>query len=198
MEEFSSILKHFEPTIFLSAEEKNVFISVLKVSKIKRKQFLEQPGYISRHRTYVVNGAFRVFFIGNNGEEHTISLAVDDGWTGDAASFFLQEPATLFVEAIEDSTVIQWNYESDQLLLKNISQFPLLMMQKSQQIAIMIQRRVVAHLTQSAEERYNEFADKYPDLLQRFPLYVIASYLGMTREFLSKIRNQKISSKTNS
>jgi CRP-like cAMP-binding protein len=192
MEEFSLILRHIEQSASLSLEEKEFFLSVLRKNRIRRKQFLEQPGYISKYRTYIVKGAFRAFFVDKDGEEHTISLAIDDGWTGDAASFFLQEPASLFVEAVEDSTIIQWNYESDKLLLKHIAPYALLMMQKSQQIAIMIQKRLMAHQTLSAEERYNEFEDKYPAYLQRFPLYIIASYLGMTREFLSKIRNHKL------
>jgi CRP-like cAMP-binding protein len=132
---------------------------------------------------------------GIDGQEHTISLAVDDSWIGDPGSFFFQEPASLFVEAIEDCTLIQWSYESEQMLLERIPQFAKIMMQRSQQIAIMIQQRVISQLSLSAEERYEEFAKKYPVFMQRIPLYIIASYLGMTREFLSKIRNQKITPK---
>jgi CRP-like cAMP-binding protein len=107
----------------------------------------------------------------------------------------LQQPATSFVEALEDSTLIQWSYESEQMLLKAIPQFALVMMRRSQQIAVTIQQRVISHLSLSAEQRYEEFARQYPELLLRIPLYIIASYLGMTREFLSKIRNQKAAPK---
>ena len=195
MKDFSSILNHIASYTTFNDQDKEIFISVLSVKRLKRKQLLEQPGNISKYRNYVVEGALRAFFIGNDGQEHTLSLAVDDGWIGDPASFLLQEPATLFVEAIEDSTLIQWSYESEQLLLQRIPQYALLMMQRSQHIAVMIQRRVISHLSLSAEQRYEEFLKNYPELLQRIPLYVIASYLGMTREFLSKIRNQKTGSK---
>ena len=191
MQHFSFILKHIEPHFILTEVEKELFTSVLKVKNVKRKQFIEQPGFVSKYRNYVVTGALRALFTGSDGSEHTISLAVDDGWIGDACSFLSQEPATLFIEATEDCTLIQWSYESEQMLLKNIPQYALLMMQKSQQIACRIQQRVISHLNLTAEQRYKEFAQKYPDYLQRFPLYVIASYLGITREFLSKIRNQK-------
>lgn len=196
MRDFSLILNHIAPHINFNDEEKEIFISVLKIKKVKRKEFLEQPGYVSKYRSYIVKGAFRGFFIGIEGQQHTISLAVDDGWTGDPESFLMQEPATLFIEAHEDSTLIQWSYESEQMLLKKIPSFSMVMMKRAQQIAVMIQRRVISQLSLSAEERYEEFAEKYPAFLQRFPLYVIASYLGMTREFLSKIRNQKITSKS--
>jgi CRP-like cAMP-binding protein len=191
MQDFSSILNHIAPLITLSEEDKGLFISVLKVKKMKRKQFLEQPGYVSKYRSYVVEGAFRAFFIGADGHEHTIALAIEDRWIGDPGSFLLREPATLFVEAIEDSTVIQLSYESEQLLLKKIPQYASLLMESSQRIAVALQQRIISHISLSAEERYEEFAKKHPTLLQRIPLYIIASYLGMTREFLSKIRNQK-------
>ena len=196
MHDFSSILNHIAPHITFNDEEKALFISVLRIKKVKRKELLEQPGYVSKYRTFVVEGALRGFFIGIDGQQHTISLAVDDGWTGDPGSFLMQEPATLFIEAIEDSTLIQWSYESEQMLLEKIPQFSMVMMKRAQQIAVRIQRRVTSQLSLTAEERYEEFAKKYPAFLQRFPLYVIASYLGMTREFLSKIRNQRTGSKS--
>ena len=195
MQEFSSILNHIAKHVTFNEEEKELFISVLRITKVKRKQLVEQPGRVSNYRNYVVEGVLRGYFMGNEGQEHTISLAVDDGWIGDPGSFLYQEPATLYIEALEDSTLIQWSYESEQMLLKKIPPFAMVMMQRAQQIAVMIQRRVISQLSLSAEERYDEFANKYPAFIQRIPLYVIASYLGMSREFLSKIRNQKINSK---
>jgi CRP-like cAMP-binding protein len=195
MQDFTAILNHIAPHINLNEEEKKYFTSLLKIKKVKRKQFVEQPGFISKYRTYVAEGALRAYFIGNDGQEHTISLAVEDWWIGDPGSFLFQEPATLFIEALEDSTLIQWSYESEQLLLEKIPQFPMVMMQRWQRTAVMVQRRVISNLSLSAEERYEEFAKNYPTFIKRIPLYIIASYLGMTREFLSKIRNQKITSK---
>lgn len=166
---------------------------MLRTKKVKRKQLIEQPGFVSTHRTYVVAGAFRAYVVGADGQEHTLSLAIDNGMIGDPGSFLLQEPATLFVEALEASTIIQWSYANEQILLEKIPQFSVAMMRRAQLIALTIQRRVIAQLSLSAEERYNEFAQNHPLLLQRIPLYIIASYLGMSREFLSKIRQQKIS-----
>jgi CRP-like cAMP-binding protein len=191
MHDFRPLLEHISQYIKLSDEETELLISVLKIKHIKRKGFLVQPGEISKHRSFVVKGAFQTYLIGADGQEHSISLAIEGGWTGDPGSFLLQESASFFVEAMEDCTLIQWSYDSEKMLLSTIPKFPMVMMERAQQIAVMIQRRVISRLTLSAEQRYKEFAKNHPLFLQRFPLYVIASYLGMTREFLSKIRNQK-------
>lgn len=195
MQDFTSIFNHIALHVTLTDQDKELFMSMLRLKKVKRKQLIEQPGFVSTHRSYVVTGAFRAYFVDTNGQEHTLSLAVDDWMIGDPGSFLLQEPATLFVEAIEDSTIIQWSYDSEQVLVEKIPQFSVAMMKRAQQIAVMIQRRVVSLLSLTAEERYEEFAQQYPAFVQRIPLYIIASYLGMTREFLSKIRNQKSSPK---
>ncbi|MGC4041959.1 MAG: Crp/Fnr family transcriptional regulator [Flavobacterium sp.] len=191
------LIQHVTKELDLSDEEQAYFASRLTVKKIKKKQFIEQPGFISKYRSFVVQGSMRAYIIGNDGQEHTISLAIEDWWIGDPGSFLFQEPATLFVEALEDSIIIQWSYESEMLFLEKIPQFQKVLMQRWQRTAVMIQRRVISNLSLSAEERYEEFAKSYPDFIQRIPLYIIASYLGMTREFLSKIRNQKINSKNN-
>lgn len=193
--DFSSFLHHIAQHVSLTQPEKELFVSMLRVKKVQRKQLIEQPGFISNYRTFVVTGAFRAYFVSPDGQEHTISLAIDNGMIGDPGSFLLQEPATLFVEALETSTIVQWSYESEQILLEKIPQFSVAMMRRATQIALTIQRRVIAQLSLSAEERYDEFVQNHPLLLHRIPLYIVASYLGMTREFLSKIRKQKRISK---
>jgi CRP-like cAMP-binding protein len=193
MHNFHPLLDHILQYIKPSDEETELLTSVLRVKHIKRKGFLVQPGEISKHRSYVVKGALRTYLIGADGQEHSISLAIEGGWTGDPGSFLLQEPASFFVEAIENCTLIQWSYDSEKMLLSKIPWFSIVMMERAQQIAVIIQRRVISRLTLTAEQRYEEFAKDHPAFLQRFPLYVIASYLGMTREFLSKIRNQNLS-----
>jgi CRP-like cAMP-binding protein len=190
--EILALLNHIAPHITLNEEEKAFYASLWIVKKVKRRHFIEQPGYTSRNRTYVVEGALRAYFIGHDGQEHTVSLAVEDWWIGDPGSFFFQEPATLYVETLEDCVLLQLSYENEQLLLEKIPAFEKYFNVRWQRIAIMMQRRIISNLSLSAKERYEEFEKKYPKFIQRIPLYIIASYLGMTREFLSKIRNEKI------
>jgi CRP-like cAMP-binding protein len=195
MTEIQALLNNISPHITLTEEEKQYYASLWTIKKVKRKYLIEQPGVVSRYRTYVVKGALRGYVIGDNEQEHTISLAVEDWWIGDPGSFYYREPATLYVEALEDCILLQLSYENEQLLLEKIPAFEHYFMLRWQRIAIMVQRRVISNLKLSAEKRYEEFADRYPAFIQRIPLYIIASYLGMTREFLSKIRNQKINAK---
>jgi CRP-like cAMP-binding protein len=190
MDDVSPLINYVTKQMPLAKEEEDFFASLLRVKKVKRKQFIDQPGFVSKYRNYVVKGALRAYIIGNDGQEHTIAFAIEDGFIGDPGSFLSQEPATLFVEAIEDSEVIQMSYENEQKLLETISKFHSYFRLATLHVAVNIQKRVLSNISQSAEERYDEFAKEYPQLLQRFPLYMIASYLGMTREFLSKIRNK--------
>jgi len=191
MSDVSPLLNYVAKQLPLSKAELDFFASLLRAKKIKRKQFLDQPGFVSRYRNYVVKGALRAYIVGDDGEEHTIGLAIENGFIGDHGSFLSQEPATLFVEAIEDSEIIQMSHENEQQLLEKVPKFHSYFRVKTLQVAVNIQKRVLSNISQSAEKRYKGFEKEYPQLLQRFPLYMIASYLGMTREFLSKIRNNR-------
>ncbi len=187
-----NILKHISSDLALNTDELNLFVSILNEKVISRKQLLDKPGIISKHRNYILQGAFRSFIIDNNGFEQTVSLAIDDGWTGDAVSFNSQKPSNMYVEAVEKSTVLQWNYKDELMLFEKIPAFNKLMMKKTQEIGDSLQQRLIFQITSSAEQRYEKFLNENPMYFQRFPLHIIASYLGMSREFLSKIRNSKI------
>src|ERR1700743_1216010 len=177
--------------IDLSVDEQDFFISLLKVRKLKRKQLIDHPGHISRNRNYVVKGALRGYVIDTDGKDHTISLAIEDWFIGDPGSYMSQEPGSLFVEAMEDCTLVQISFENEQLLLEKCPKFERYFKIMAHRTAVSVQKRVIANISQSAEERYANFLQKYPQLVNRFPIYIIASYLGMSREFLSKIRNQR-------
>jgi hypothetical protein len=191
----SSLVRYVSGQIPLTEKEEIFFASLWKVTRVKRKQLLDQPGFVSRYRSHVVSGAFRAYITGNDGQEHTIALAVEGWYIGDPASYFIQEPATFYVEAVEDSIVLQLSYENEQLLLTEIPKFYGFFKTRAERTVASLQVRLLSSLSQTAEERYDQFARKYPELLERFPLYTIASYLGMTREFLSRIRNNKINAK---
>lgn len=192
MDDFTSIIKNVSRYINFTEEEKQIFTSQLRIVKVKKKQFIEQPGFVSKYRNYIVKGAMRAYVIGNDGQEHTISLAIEDWYICDLGSFISQEPATLFTEAMEDCVLIQLSYEGEQILLKNLPKFQNYLLVRLHQIAANMQKQILSGISHSAEQRYHQFAERYPHFLQRFPLHIIASYLGMTREFLSKIRNNKI------
>jgi CRP-like cAMP-binding protein len=141
----------------------------------------------------VVKGAFRGYLVDNEGKEHTLSFAIEDWWISDYSSLIYQEPATLFVEALEDSVLIQIEYEDEQKFLKEIPKLEKFERIITQRSLAFQQKRLLSNFTKTAEERYDEFMAKYSAIAKRVPQYALASYLGFSTEYLSKIRNRKIS-----
>ncbi len=171
-------------------------LAAFTIKKFKKKQFIIQPGFVAQHRYFVVKGAVRAFIIDDNGTEHTIQLAIADWWISDYNSYIFQKPATMFVAPLEDTTVLQISYEAEMKLKHTDHKFETLFRIMAERSAAFFQRRIISSLSQTAEERYKEFADTYPSLVQQLPQYAIASYLGMTTEFLSRIRNQRLKKKS--
>lgn len=194
MSEFDPIIKNVSRFIELTKEEEGIFGDHLRIIKAKKKQFIVQPEFTCQYRSFIVKGALRAYLLGNDGQEHTIALAIEGWWISDFSSYINQEPATLFVEALEDSTLIQLSYKNEQALYEKIPKFERFFRINAQRGGAAVQKRMLWRLSKTAEERYDEFATRYPDFLQRFPQFIIASYLGMTTQFLSKIRNQKTKS----
>ena len=104
MDEYTPIINYISRYVELTKDETNHLISFLKVNRIKKRQFIVQPGFVCKHKSYVVKGAFRAYLLDNEGKEHTLAFAIEDWWISDYSSLINQEPATLFVEAIEDSS----------------------------------------------------------------------------------------------
>lgn len=189
-------IKYIQRIVSLSEEEMAEFLAAFKSKNVKKKQFIIQPDFIAQHRTYVLQGAFRSYVIDQDGIDHTIQFALEDWWVSDYNSFIYQKPATMFVVALEDSTVLQIDYKTEQQLKASNHKFETFFRTAAERTAAFHQRRIISALTRSAEERYNDFLTTYPSAVQRLPQYVLASYLGMTTEFLSKIRNQKVKKKS--
>ncbi|KAF0138930.1 MAG: cyclic nucleotide-binding protein [Stygiobacter sp.] len=191
MDEFLEIKKYVARHIQLTEEEENYFVSLLRVLKVKKKQFIVQPEFTCKYRNYVVKGAMRAYLVNNKAQEHTIAFAIEDWWISDYYSYINQVPATLFVEALEDTTLIQIDYNTEQLLMETVPKFERFFRIITQRSFAFLQKRMLSNLSKTAEERYNEFMEKYPSIANRVPQYALASYLGFSTEFLSKIRNKQ-------
>lgn len=192
MENLSPFIENVNQKIRLSTENMDRLTAAFQIVKVKKKQLLIQPGFVAKYRIYVLKGAFHSYVIDEKGNEHTIQIAVEDWWITDYNSYVNQTAATQFVEALENSIILQIDHHTEQQLKDTNWEFATLFRLMAERTAAYLARRTVSNLTQSAEERYNEFATKYPQILQRLPQYALASYLNMTREFLSKIRNDKV------
>ena len=192
----NKIAAYIDKFVKLTEEEKELFSSCFKEVKIKKRQFIVQPNFIAKHRQYVLKGAFRAYVVADEGQEHTITFAIDDWWITDYNSYIFQQPATMFVVALEDSIILQLDYEKEQELKLQNHKFETFFRIVAERGLASQQRRIISNLTQTAEERYETFSNKYPQIVQRVPQYALASYLGMTTEFLSRIRNKRVSKKS--
>ena len=186
----TKIIGHINRFIELTNEEAEQFAACFKEVNIKKRQFIVQPNFIPKYRNFILSGAMRGYVIGKNGEEHTILLGIENWWMNDTVSYIYQQPASMFVVALEDSILLQLSFEKEQELKKAHHHYETFFRIVAELGHTFQQRRLIANLTLSAKDRYENFLEKYPLLVQRVPQYALASYLGMTTEFLSRIRNQ--------
>ena len=196
MEEYQSLIHHIQNRISLSEEEMHQFVSEFKITKIKKRQFIIQPDFVAKYRSYVVKGALRGYVVNDQGQEHTISFAIEDWWISDYNSYIYQQPATMFVVALEDAILLQIDFETETKLKNANPKFETFFRITAERTAAFFQRRIIMNLTSTAEERYDTFIENFPLIVKRVPQYVLASYLGMSTEFLSKIRNNKLKKKS--
>ncbi len=180
----------------LSSHETEEFANAFEEVIVKKRQFIVQPGFTAQYRHFVSEGAFRCYVVGDNGSDHTISFAIEDWWITDYNSYIYQKPATMFVLALEDSVILRIPYEKEHELKKANHKFETIFRIMAERGLAFYQRRVTSNLTLSAEERYDNFMKRYAHIAQRLPQYALASFLGMTPEFLSKIRNNKVHKKS--
>lgn len=192
----NKIIEYVNQFVHLTDEEAEIFPDAFKEVKVKKRQFIVQPNFTVKNRNFVLNGAFRAYVVDDNGQDNTIAFAIEQWWITDYNSYILQKPATMFVVALEDSIVLEISYEKEQLLKQENHKFETFFRIRAERTAAFMQQRIISNLTQTAEERYENFIQKYPQITQRVPQYALASYLGMTTEFLSRIRNKKATKKT--
>ncbi|AZQ43497.1 Crp/Fnr family transcriptional regulator [Nonlabens ponticola] len=190
MQDYQNILNNIKRYVDLDERDEREFTGLLRTTRVKKRQFIVQPNFVCHHQTYVKKGALRSYFISDAGMEHTIQFAVEDWFISDFNSYVNQEPASLFVEALEDCIVHQISYEDTEQLCASNHKFERFFRLVAQKSFAYSQRRVLSNLNNTAQERYLEFLKLYPNIVQRVPQYMLASYLGMTAEFLSKIRKR--------
>lgn len=192
----NKIVEYISRYVSLTDEEAEQFSSSFREVKIRKRQFIVQPNFTVKHRHFVLQGAFRAYVVGDEGHDHTIAFAIEDWWITDYNSYILQKPATMFVVALEDSIILEISHEKEQQLKQGNHKFETFFRIRAERTAAFMQQRIIANLTQTAEERFEYFVERYPSIVQRLPQYALASYLGMTTEFLSRIRNKRTHKKS--
>lgn len=186
------ILNNIAKHISLDREEISYFVSLLKQVEVSKKQFILKEGQICKIISFVHSGILRAYYPDNEGKEATIMFAVADWWITDMFCFVNKQPAMLNIEAVENSTIFQLQKDDLDRLYARVPKFERFFRIIMQNAYIREQLRVLQNLSLSAEERYNNFLSKYPQVAKQVTQKQIASYLGITPEFLSTIRGNKI------
>ena len=184
------LISYFSKYIVLTSEEIAFINSVFKERKIRRRQFILQEGDICRLNTFVVEGCFKMYMVDSTGKEHNLQFAVENWWIGDIGSFHSGEPSKLYIEALENSIILQIQKADLLKLFVDYPRFNRVFRVLSENALVNLQKRVLQNISSTAEERYLDFIDKYPYFFNRISNVQIASYLGVTPEFLSTIRKR--------
>ncbi|HEY0742338.1 MAG TPA: Crp/Fnr family transcriptional regulator [Chryseosolibacter sp.] len=184
------ILNYISRYIQLDAEEEKYFLSILRSRKYLKRQFVVQAGDECKYETYVVKGCLKAYFVDPDGNSHIIQFAVEDWWISDMDSLMNGTPATFNIDAVEDTEVLQIERTDFNTLFERIPKFNVMYRTMLMKAFVAHQRRIVDNLCKPAKDRYLDFVKRYRNIEQRVPQHQIASYLGMTPEFLSQIRRK--------
>jgi CRP-like cAMP-binding protein len=188
--EFELLLTNISRQIDLDAREVEYLKSVVQFRKLRRRQYLVQAGDVCKFDTFVAKGCLRAYYVDNDGNDHLLQFAPEDWWISDLHSFLTQTPAWLNVDALEESELIQLDKPGLEKLYQTVPKFERYFRIMLQKAFIAHQQRILQNISLTADERYLLFRQKFPSLEQRIPQHQIASYLGITPEFLSKIRKK--------
>lgn len=174
--------------VSLTPEEEDVCRSLFIPKKLRKRQYLLQEGDVCKYTAFIEKGALRVYTIDDKGWEHVMQFGIEGWWVSDLYSFLTGEPSTYTIEALEDCELLLINQAAEEELLQKVPKFERYMRILVQGAYIALQRRMMTSMALSAEEKYLRMVSTYPDIVQRVPQHMIASYLGITPETLSRIR----------
>lgn len=185
---FENINKYVQKSAVFNDKELARMNELLQVKRFPKKTYLLQEGEVCNFEGYINKGCVRTYFINENGFEVTLMFSVEDWWIGDITSFYEQKPSNFFIETPEECEIMLFNPVTKEMLLAEIPKFERvfrIMMQRSLSATI---NRLISTITKPAQEKYLDFIQRYPTIPQRVPQHYIASYLGISPEFLSKVR----------
>ena len=187
---YEQILHNVARHITLTSAERDYFVSILQHRKFRKRQYMLQAGRTDRYENFVIKGLLRAYSVDSRGQEHIVMFAPEDWWISDLYSVIAETPATLNIDAMEDTEVLSIEKPDLEELFLKAPKFERLFRILLQNAFIAQQQRILNSISQTAEERYLQFRTKYADIEQRVPQHQIASYLGITPETLSRIRRQ--------
>ena len=177
-------------TISLTDEEFDFCKTLFSPKKLRKRQYLLQDGDVCKYTAFVEKGLLRTYSIDEKGNEPILQFSMEGWWVADLYSFFTGEPSQFNVEALEDCELLLITEPSWNILLEKIPAFERYFRIIIQNNLIAMQRRLLGSMSETAEEKYTKLIATFPTCIQRMPQHMIASYLGISRETLSRIRSQ--------
>lgn len=190
--EIKPLIEYINQFVVMSPEEELILSKYVTCRNYLKKQYVLQQGDICTHESFVIKGCLNTFFVNDEGDKFVGSFAVENWWVVDLESFINQTPADFNIQCLENCTLAQISRQNSQLLYEKIPKLERVFRMMLQQAFCFSQRRIVNNLSKAAKDRYLDFKKQFPEIERRVPQYLIASYLGITREFLSKIKAQTI------
>lgn len=186
---YSPLIMNILQLVDLDEQEIEFIESRLIVTKLRKKSFLLREGEVCRYKNYLVKGCVATYYIDEAGRERVSYFADRDHWSNDLHSYFTSSPATMFMQALEDSELLQLSKPDLDTIFSKVPKMERFFRIRYQNSLIVQQQRILQGQFETAEQKYLAFRKKFPDLEQRIPLKYIASYLGITQQFLSVLRS---------
>lgn len=185
------LLDYFQKVIRLNNDEKQLVTELFKPRLYRKRQYVLQEGDICNQFNFIVRGCLRMYKVDDKGNTHILQFASENWWLGNIGSFHERKPSELNIDAIEDTMVLQISYDNLTLLYTNAPKFDRIFRVLIENSFVSLQKRLLQNISSTAEERYHSFLDSYSHLSNRLPQTQIASFLGITPEFLSRLRNRQ-------
>lgn len=184
------LLNYFQKTYSLNHEEKKLVEENFQPRLYRKRQYVLQEGDVCKHMNFVVRGCLRMYAIDEKGLTHILQFASENWWITDIGSFYEKKESQLNIDALEDTMVLQISFENlTSKLFDKTSKFDRIFRVLIENSHVALQKRLLQNISSTAEERYLSFIQTYPQLSNRLPQTQIAAYLGITPEFVSRIRN---------
>jgi CRP-like cAMP-binding protein len=190
-EDFIAYLRQHLP--MLTTEQIELIRSVTVERKVRRKERLLQAGEVCQYKLFVIRGLLRTYHVTEAGHEYAMKFTTEEGFLTDPDSYAHQTPSKFCIDALEPSDVLMWHHDDFEGLRAAIPELNAFAEQMISRSSIDAQKRILLSISSTPEERYLNFITTYPDIFQRVPLHMVASYLGVSRETLTRIRQGLLS-----
>lgn len=184
------LIQYIHKYVDLTEKEVECLRNHLTSRKYLKGQFILQQGDICKTSSFILKGCTKMFYVDDDGQEHVVMLGVEDWWLADIGSFINQTPADFNIQCLEDTELIQFHAETIEEVYAKIPKLERFFRRILERALAASQKRIIRNFSLTAKERYLIFRESYPSIEQRIPQYMVASYLGITKEFLSKIKSQ--------